>query len=152
VSSSFTAANGTRGARQPGRWVKLINRITARSIRKGGQFGGMDALVLHTVGRKSGELRQNPVGYFPGPDGSFLIVASANGGPRNPAWYHNLAARPEASVQTAGRTVKVTARELHGAERQEAWELIVATSPRFGQYQEKTDRKLPVIQLTPTGD
>ena len=148
---SFTATNGTRGARQPrGRVLRLMNALVARRIRKGGKLmGGTDGLVLHTVGRTSGEPRSTPLVWFPGADGSWLIVASAAGAPRNPAWYYNLAANPDGvQIELGGRTVPVTANELHGEDRETAWRAITAASPRFVQYQQQTDRQLPVIRLT----
>ena len=106
------------------------------------------ARAAETRGRKSGEERKSPVGWFPGQDGSWLIVAAAAGAPRNPAWYYNLAANPDrVSVQIPGGTVAVTAEQLHGAEREKAWNQIVAASAQFAKYQEKTDRELPVIRL-----
>jgi deazaflavin-dependent oxidoreductase (nitroreductase family) len=152
---SFDTRAGTRGARQPGtggpigRWVtkRAINRIR----RKGTMPGlGFNALVLTTIGRKSGVERKTPVGWFPGKDGSWLIVASAAGGAKNPAWYHNIAAHPDTvQIETAGRTIPVVAEQLHGAEREQAWRQITAAAPRFAQYQHKTDRELPVIRLGP---
>lgn len=121
-------------------------------LRKGGgkMLGGLDALVLTTLGRKSGEPRVSPVCWFPGENGSWLIVASANGAARNPAWYHNLAAHPgEARIAVSGRTVRVTAEQLHGEELARAWRGITDASARFARYQQKTDRELPVIRLTP---
>lgn len=148
---SFDTANGTKGARQPSsspvmRW---FNKFAMSRIRKGGKFmGGMNALVLTTVGRKSGVERSSPVGYFPGKDGSWLIVASAAGAPKNPAWYYNIAAHPDnVRIELAGHTVAVTAEQLHGAARDEAWRQIIAAAPRFAKYQEKTDRELPIIRL-----
>jgi deazaflavin-dependent oxidoreductase (nitroreductase family) len=148
---SFQTRNGTRGARQPGGKLMLwINKLMAKRIRKGGRAMGFDALVLTTRGRRSGVERQTPVGWFPGGDGSWLIVASAAGAAHNPAWYYNLAADPgNVTVETRGRKTAVTARELHGPERDEAWQRIISAAPRFAQYQEKTDRLLPVIRLTP---
>src|SRR4051794_12322161 len=86
---SFDTRNGSRGARQPGGRVgRWMNTIAARRFRKrGGQFLGFNVLVMTTVGRKSGVERSNPVGWFPGKDGSWLIVASAAGAAKNPAWY-----------------------------------------------------------------
>jgi deazaflavin-dependent oxidoreductase (nitroreductase family) len=111
---------------------------------------GVNALVLTTIGAKSGAKRTNPVGWFPGQNGSWLIVASANGAARNPAWYHNIAAHPdEVQVEVEGRTIAVTAEQLHGAERDKAWQQITAAAPRFAQYEQKTDRVLPVIRLVP---
>ena len=94
--------------------------------------------------------RTTPVGRFPGKDGSWLIVASAAGGPRHPAWYHNLAANPDkVQIEMAGRKIAVTAEQLNGAEREEAWRQITTAVPRFAKYQQKTDRELPVIRLVP---
>jgi deazaflavin-dependent oxidoreductase (nitroreductase family) len=150
---SFDTPNGTRGARQPraGHMMRWFNRRAMNRIRrKGGKFMGMDALVLTTIGRKSGTERSNPVGWFPGKDGSWLIVASAAGAPKNPAWYYNIAAHPDkVQIELAGRKVAVTAEQLQGTERDEAWRQITTAAPRFAQYQEKTDRELPVIRLVP---
>jgi deazaflavin-dependent oxidoreductase (nitroreductase family) len=108
-----------------------------------------DALVLTTVGRRTGAERSTPVGWFPGRDGTRLIVAAAAGGARNPAWYHNLAAHPDqVRIETAGQRTAVSASQLHGVEREEAWQQIITAVPRFAKYQQKTDRELPVIRLT----
>jgi deazaflavin-dependent oxidoreductase (nitroreductase family) len=107
---SFDTRNGTRGARQPGKWMPWLNKLTIRRIRRSGRAMGFNALVLTTVGHKSGTQRETPVGWFPGNDGSWLIVASAAGAARNPAWYHNLAAHPDkAQIELGGRTIAVTA-------------------------------------------
>ena len=150
---SFDTRNGTRGARQPkaGLLMKWLNKSAAKRIRrKGGKFMGFDALVLTTTGAKSGVERTNPVGWFPtGDDDSWLVVASAAGAPKNPAWYYNIAAHPDKiTIEMAGRKIPVTAEQLHGPDREEAWQRITTASPRFGQYQVKTDREIPVIRLT----
>ena len=148
---SFDTPNGTRGGRQPkGALLRWGNRFAARRISRTGKVPGLgfNALVLTTVGRKSGEERKSPVGWFPGQDGSWLIVAAAAGAPKNPAWYYNLAANPDrAQIEIRGQTVAVTAEQLHGAEREQAWQLITAAAPQFGKYEEHTDRELPVIRL-----
>ncbi len=149
---SFDTRPGTRGARQPGgRLMLWFNKLAARRIRrKGGKMMGFNALVLTTVGRKSGLERMSPVGWFPGNDGSWLIVASAGGAPGNPAWYYNLAAHPDkVRIEVDGRAVAVTADQLHGTERAQAWKQITTSAPRFAQYQQKTDRELPIIRLMP---
>ncbi|MGW1028297.1 nitroreductase family deazaflavin-dependent oxidoreductase [Streptomyces sp. NPDC002577] len=149
---SFDTPSGTRGTRQPGRAVKWFNKWTMKRIRSkgGGRLMGMDALVLTTIGRKSGEPRTTPVGWFPDRDGSWLIVASAAGAAKNPAWYYNLAAHPDkVQVEIGSRKVDVLAEQLHGEEREEAWRQITTAAPRFAQYQVKTDRELPIIRLTP---
>jgi deazaflavin-dependent oxidoreductase (nitroreductase family) len=110
----------------------------------------MDVLFLTTLGRRSGERRETPVAWFPdGPD-AWLIVASAAGTADQPGWYRNLAAHPdELSVELRDRRLPVVAEQLHGAERQERWQRIIAAQPRYRKYQAKTDRQLPVIRLTP---
>lgn len=151
---AFDTPAGTRGARQPraGLMLRWVNKVAARRISRTGKMMGLgfNALVLTTVGRKSGLRRTTPVGWFPGPDGSWLIVASAAGAARHPAWYLNLAANPgQVEIEVKGRTIPVTAEQLHGAERAEAWREITAAAPRFADYQRKTDRELPVIRLSP---
>ncbi len=149
---TFNTRNGTRGARQPGGRVMVwMNKLMAKRVRRTGRGPGFNALVLTTVGRKTGAARETPVGWFPGNDGTYLIVASAAGAPKNPAWYYNLAAHPD-RVQIEigdGRTIPVTAEELHGPERNEAWKKITTAAPRFAGYEGKTDREMPVIRLTP---
>ena len=150
---SFDTPRGTRGVPTPGFLkpiFKLFNKFTTRQIRKTGKaFGTMPALVLRTVGAKSGIDRTTPVGYFPDGDGNWLIVASYAGAANTPAWYHNIAAHPDqVRIEIDGRTVSVTAEELRGAERDAAWKQITETVGRFAQYQEKTDRRLPVLRLT----
>jgi len=150
---AFDTAAGTHGARQPNGWaLRQVNKLVAASIRRrrSVRSAGLKALVLTTVGAKSGQRRSNPVGWFPGPDGSWLIVASANGARGNPAWYYNLAAHPDqVQIEVQRRRVAVTAEQLHGAPRAEAWRQITTAAPRFTRYQAKTDRELPVIRLSP---
>ena len=150
---SFMMPRGTRGVRISGGakvLIRWVNKLMAGRIGKNGKaFGSMPALVLTTVGRKSGELRRAPLAYIPDGDGSWLIIAAYAGAVNNPAWYHNLAAHPDrVSVELDGRTHHVTVEELHGPQRERAWNQIVAANKRFAQYQDKTDRQLPVIRLT----
>jgi deazaflavin-dependent oxidoreductase (nitroreductase family) len=148
---TFDTRNGTRGARQPkGAFLRWTNTLMSRWIARKGKAPGMgfDALVLVTLGAKTGEERRVPLVWFPGEDGNWLVVASAAGAPKNPAWYYNLAAHPDrVFVDLPAGRVAVTAEQLHGAEREKAWAQIVAASAQFAGYQEKTDRELPVIRL-----
>lgn len=148
---SFDSRAGTRGARQPnGRAWRLLNKLVAPVIRRrGGRVIGIDILVLHTIGRRSGEVRVTPVSWLPAADGSRLLIASAAGAPANPAWYYNLAAHPDqVRIEVGNKTIDVRAEQLHGAARAEEWERIIAIAPRFAGYQQKTDRELPIIKLT----
>jgi deazaflavin-dependent oxidoreductase (nitroreductase family) len=147
---------GTRGARMASaggpvaRW--LGNQMIRRHRRKGGQFQGMDLLVLTTVGARTGQRRETLLGSFGDGDGAWLVVASMGGAAGNPAWYYNLAAHPDqVEVEIDGRKVKVTAAQLSGAEREAAWQRITAAQPRYAGYQTKTDRVLPVIRLASSG-
>lgn len=148
---SFNTPNGTHGATQPraGRLMRWFNGWNMKRIRqKGGKVMGMDALVLTTVGRKSGAERSSPVAYFPDGNDAWLVVASANGAANNPAWYYNIAAHPDqVRVELAGRKVAVAAEQLHGQAREDAWRRIKKELPRFAKYEQKTDRELPVIRL-----
>lgn len=148
---SFDRPTGTRGARMPAAMaplIKWVNGLIAGRIGKTGRaFGTMPALVLITVGRKSGAERRTPLAYFPDGDGRWLIVAAYAGAATNPAWYHNLAAQPHARIELEGASHEVTATELQGPERDSAWARITAANGRFTGYQEKTDRQLPVIRL-----
>ncbi|WP_020661187.1 nitroreductase/quinone reductase family protein [Amycolatopsis benzoatilytica] len=149
---SFDTHAGHRGSRLSSgpvmRW--LDNRMTSRVVRKAfSTFFSFDALVLTTVGAKSGIERKTVVCWFPGKDDSYLIVAAAGGTAGNPAWYYNVAAHPDrVEIEIDGTTIPVTAEQLHGAERADAWRQITAAAHRFARFQQHTDRELPVLRLT----
>jgi len=151
--STFDARPGTRGARPPGNRMALwINGLVARRVRKGSKTPGFDfdMLLLTTIGRKSGQERTTPLGWASDGNGGWLIAASASGAANIPAWYHNLAAAPDqARIEVKGATIPVSAEQLHGAEREAAWETLATAIPRFRGYPKKTDREIPVIRLTP---
>jgi deazaflavin-dependent oxidoreductase (nitroreductase family) len=151
---TFNSSNGTRGARQPkaGIVMNWVNKRAVNRIRRKGTFMGMTVLVLNTVGKKTGAQRATPVGWFQGDDGTWLIVASAGGSARNPAWFFNIAGNPDkVSIDLDRGNIPVVASQLHGAERDRAWASITTASPRFLQYESKTDRLIPVIRLTRRG-
>ena len=114
----------------------------------GGMFEGKAMILVHHVGAKSGEARIAPLVYLPDGD-RFVVFASKGGAPENPGWYHNLKAHPETEVEVGGRTVAVTAEEVTGDERERLYTAQVAVEPQFGDYQEKTERRIPVIVLSP---
>jgi deazaflavin-dependent oxidoreductase (nitroreductase family) len=152
--TTFDARPGTRGGRQlRGRPVLWINGFVARRVRKGGKNPpgfDFDLLLLTTTGRKSGVERTTPLGWVSDGNGGWLIAASANGQASLPAWYHNLAAAPDkARIEVNGATVPVSAEQLHGTEREAAWQTLTTAIPRFAGYPQKTDREIPVIRLTP---
>jgi deazaflavin-dependent oxidoreductase (nitroreductase family) len=133
-------------------WVqRTMNARTSARIRKGrDRMMGMDVLVLHTVGRRSGAARETPLAWFP--DGDARLVVASGGGARNPDWYGNLTAHPErVAIGLPGGEdpVPVTPHTLEGADREQAWERIATAQPRIAKYQRKSDRQYPVVRLTP---
>ena len=125
----------------------IIREFRENAGKVGGPFAG-GSLLLHSVGAKSGEARVNPVMYNAVGD-RYAIFASYAGGPRNPAWYYNLVANPEVSIEVGTETVDVVARVTEGEERAAIWEPWKATVPQFAEYEQQTDREIPVIVLEP---
>jgi deazaflavin-dependent oxidoreductase (nitroreductase family) len=145
---------GSHGARVPSssgplsRWIG--RQMIRQHRRKGGKFMGMDVLFLTTTGARTGQLRETPVAWFPDGANAWLIVASRAGSASHPGWYHNIAAHPRrVEIEIGDRRLKVTPVQLSGAQRDNAWQRIIAAQPRYARYQAKTDRLLPVIRLTP---
>jgi deazaflavin-dependent oxidoreductase (nitroreductase family) len=126
----------------------IIEEFRANEGRVGGRFEGRTLLLLHTVGRKSGVERVNPLAYYPDGD-RYVIIASKGGAPTNPDWYYNLLANPRVSVEVGTETFEVEAVELSGEERDLLWKKIVDAMPGFGDYEKKTDRIIPLFALTP---
>jgi len=107
---------------------------------------GSTVLLLTTTGRKTGVEHTIPLIY--GMDGGNpVIVASKGGAPEHPGWYRNLVKTPEAEVQILGERFRVRARDAGGAERERLWELMNTIWPHYAEYQEKTDRQIPVVVL-----
>jgi len=143
---------GTRGSRTPPSLLgKIMTPVMVRIHRRSGdRFGGMDLLYLTTVGARSGARRTTPVARFDDGAGGRAIVASADGAAQHPSWYHNIAAHPDqVRVEVGGTEHRVLVKQLEGEERAEAWSRVVQHSNRFEGYTTKTDRRLPVLRLTP---
>jgi deazaflavin-dependent oxidoreductase (nitroreductase family) len=143
---------GTRGAT-----TRINNRIVVALFMalyrllggRGMRVLGARTLLLTTVGAKTGRMRTQPVAYFPDGEGSWLVVASAGGAPRHPAYYINMAKNPERIwIQVGRRKLRVKAESLRGASHEEAWRRIVVQSPGFQAYQNKTDRLIPIVRLS----
>jgi len=147
-----TTPGGTRGTRSmPSNAITrgLMKLMAAWHRRSGDKFQGMDLLYLTTVGAKSGQKRQSTVARFADGDDAWLVVASAAGAAQNPAWYHNIAAHPDQVwAEFGGRQMHVTPVQLAGDERAAAWRKITQGQPRYGGYEQKTDRAIPVIRLS----
>jgi deazaflavin-dependent oxidoreductase (nitroreductase family) len=123
--------------------VRQFRRGSARTR------GGVDTVLLETVGAKSGEPRQAVLGYLAEGDDAWLVIAALAGTARHPAWLHNLAAESEAVVQFSdGRRVDVHADTLEGDDLAAAWERIGKEAPEFVGYRTTTDREIPVVRLS----
>lgn len=110
---------------------------------------GDKLVLLHSVGAKSGEPRVSPLMALAADDG-WVVIASAGGAPRHPAWFHNLVANPAAGVELGtGEVVDVVASQLEGADYDTAWAAITAVAPTFESYKESAgDRQIPIVRLT----
>ena len=127
-----------------------IEEFRANHGRIGGQFEGAPVLLLHSKGARSGEERVNPMMYL-GDGDRYLVFASAAGADRNPAWYWNLVANPDASIEVGDEHFDVHAVELNRAERDEKYAEQARRYPGFADYERKTSRTIPVLALIPGG-
>jgi deazaflavin-dependent oxidoreductase (nitroreductase family) len=133
----------------PTRWVQ----DQTKTILETGTTDGVDilgsAIVLLTLrGAKTGKLRYTPVMRVEH-DGRYAVVASKGGAPVHPTWYYNIKAHPEFALQDGTVTKDYVAREVEGTERAEWWRRAVAAYPPYAQYQDNTDRQIPVFVLDP---
>jgi deazaflavin-dependent oxidoreductase (nitroreductase family) len=125
---------------------RLIVEFRADRSNNGGAFKDRPLLLLTTIGARSGQHRTKPMMYVP--DGERLLVIASNAGaPSHPAWYHNLVAHPQATVEVGKETYDATAIVTEGAERQRVWTRIVEQYPFFADHQAKITRQIPVIAL-----
>jgi deazaflavin-dependent oxidoreductase (nitroreductase family) len=111
-----------------------------------GPFAGRDVLLLTTTGAKSGQPRLAPLVYTRDGD-RFVIVASKGGSPTHPAWYLNLVANPIVTVEVGGEEFQARAVVVEGAERDRMYTQRVEKYPAFGEYQQRTARRIPVVVL-----
>ena len=129
--------------------AQIIEEFRANEGRVGGTFEGVPLLLLHHTGAKSGERRINPLAYQ-GDGGRYVVFASKGGAPTNPAWYHNLKAHPNVTIEVGTNTLAVVASEATGEERERLFRAQAKRVPQFAEYEKQTDRVIPVIVLTPT--
>ncbi len=125
---------------------RIVAEFRANAGKVGPPFEGATLLLLTTTGAKSGEPRLSPLAYLT-IDDRMLIVGSKAGADTNPAWVHNLRANPGAHVEVGTETYDVVAHELPADERDEMFAKIVALAPGFGEYQQKTNRIIPLFEL-----
>ena len=132
----------------PTDWVaEHIRSYVETGGENGHLFMGWPTLLLTTRGRRSGKLRRTPLIY--GQDGDrYLLVASNAGSAHHPAWYLNVTAHPEVTVQVRADTFTARARTASAEERRLLWPTMAAVFPRYDTYQAQTDRELPLVILS----
>lgn len=126
---------------------RIIQDFRANGGRVGEPFNSDQLVLLHHKGAKSGEQRVSPLMSFPDDQG-WVIIASKGGAPTNPAWFHNLQANPDTSIEFGADTIPVTASVIPQPERDERWARIIAANPGFAGYEQKTERTIPLVRLT----
>ena len=136
----------------PSDWVREQVETYERS---NGQEGntlldtGLPIIIVTTRGHKSGKIRKTPLMRVEH-DGEYALVASKGGAPEHPEWYHNLVADPTAvMIQDGPEPWDAVVRQVEGEERAEWYERAVAAFPPYAEYQEKTDREIPVFIARP---
>lgn len=129
----------------PADWVReQTQQILATGTTDSVSIDGMKVVLYTTTGAKSGKKRYVPLMRVE-EDGKYAMVASKGGSPENPAWYHNVKAHPQVTVQDGDVVMTGTARELAGEEREHWWKLAAAAFPPYAEYQRNTDRQIPVF-------
>jgi deazaflavin-dependent oxidoreductase (nitroreductase family) len=126
--------------------AQIIEEFRANQGRVGGQFEGAPVLLLHTTGARSGIERVNPMMYLE-EGGRIFVFASKAGADTNPDWFHNLVANPTVTVEIGSETIQATAAPLEPDERERVYAIQAAAYPGFAEYQEATERVIPVVEL-----
>jgi deazaflavin-dependent oxidoreductase (nitroreductase family) len=128
--------------------AKIIDEFHANEGKVGGMFEHVPLLLLHHTGARSGTSRVNPLA-FQYDDGRYVIFASKAGAPDNPAWYHNVKAHADVTIEVGADTIAAHASEATGEERERLYRTQAERTPQFAEYEQKTERVIPVIVLTP---
>ncbi|KAA3663569.1 MAG: nitroreductase family deazaflavin-dependent oxidoreductase [Chloroflexi bacterium] len=126
---------------------EVIEEFRANGGKVGGYFEKMSLLLLHTTGAKSRLPRINPVVQIADGD-RFVVIASKAGAPNNPDWYHNLVANPGVSVEVGSEQFEGQAEVATEPERTELYNKMAEQYPIFTEYEQKTERTIPVVILT----
>ncbi|OEU97434.1 MULTISPECIES: nitroreductase/quinone reductase family protein [Streptomyces] len=125
----------------------VVEEFRANAGQVGGPFAGGDLLLLTTTGARTGTEQTSPLGFVRDEDGALLVVASAGGAHRHPAWYRNLLAHPMVRVEVGSDTFGAVAVPAEGTEHQRLFAYVSGQQPGYADYQARTDRRLPVVRL-----
>ncbi|MER7487557.1 nitroreductase family deazaflavin-dependent oxidoreductase [Streptomyces sp. NPDC126497] len=135
----------------PTQWVReQVELYESSGGTEGTTLQGRPVIVLTSRGARSGKLRKTPLMRVEH-EGRYAAVASLGGAPKHPVWYHNVKADPHVELQDGPLKWDMTAREVTGEEKAEWWKRAVAAFPPYAEYQEKTDREIPVFVLERSG-
>jgi deazaflavin-dependent oxidoreductase (nitroreductase family) len=122
--------------------------IQASHGRIGSQLGSQTILLLHTTGRKSGKRYITPIAYF-FKNGYYFLIGSNWGKEQNAAWYFNLMANPQTSIEVMGKKIPVEAHPVEGLEYDHLWKFATEHHPPYLHYKEMTKRHIPIVILQP---
>ena len=137
------------GDYEPSTWEWVRNQVEEYESSGGTRANtlrdtGLPIVVVTTRGNKTGKIRKTPLMRVEH-DGEYALVASMGGAPTHPVWHHNLTADPTAvMIQDGPEPFDAEARLVEGEERQQWWDRAVAAFPTYAEYQEKTERRIPV--------
>lgn len=123
-----------------------LYRLTNGSI--GGKLGGRPMVLLTTTGRKSGKQRTIPLQYMMDDD-NIIVVASNGGNVNQPAWWHNIRASSDVTVQVGKKTMRTRAETANEEERARLWPILVDYYAGYQGYEDETERTVPVVILRP---
>ena len=111
-------------------------------------WNGVPTLLLTSTGRRTGQHRTSAL-IFGRNDDDYLIVASMGGAPKHPQWYLNLVAEPRARIQVQAEQIAVVARTASPEEKPDLWAIMRGLWPNYDAYQERTEREIPLVILSP---
>ncbi len=138
---------------EPSPWGPIAAEV-ARYEESGGsapsELVGDEWIVLWTLGGKSGKVRKTPLVRVTDDAGSYAVIGSMGGAPTNPQWVHNVRAQPVARLQDGAAVGDYDVREVTGEEKDQWWGRATKVWPSYDEYQQKTDRQIPLFVLSPT--
>ncbi|TDV41742.1 deazaflavin-dependent oxidoreductase (nitroreductase family) [Actinophytocola oryzae] len=147
----FTGDMSLQGEYEPSpsdRARQQVEEYESSGGTKGTTLNGRPVIILTTLGAKSGKIRKTPLMRVADGD-EYAVVASLGGAPKHPVWYYNVKSNPEVELQDGPSKQDMVAREVTGEEKARWWDTAVAAFPPYADYQEKTDREIPLFVLSP---
>ena len=136
----------------PTEWVRnQVELYESSGGTEGTSLNGLAVIIVTNKGRKTGAIRKTPLMRVADGD-NYVLVASRGGAPTHPVWYYNLQADPNVEIRDGVDVHSMKVREVEdSAERQRLWDIAVEAFPPYQQYQDKTDRSIPVFIAEPAG-